>query len=294
MPDAHELSSGLLRVFVEVARLGSFTAAGTRLGYTQSAISRQISALEDEAGTPLFDRLPRGVRPTEPGRRLLPHAEAVLDRLEAARRELADLRELATGRLRVGAFATADASLVPKAIAAFRAAYPAVVVTLTEAYTPGLARRLREGELDVAILSGDGPFEGLDLRKLRDDAMLVALPAGHRLARRRRVRLIELADEEWIAGSERPEETLISSCLSHGFRPRLGFVARDWLAKQGFVAAGVGITLIPSIAAESVRPDIALVQLHPDEVPVRAVHAATPAGVALSPATRAFLDIVND
>jgi DNA-binding transcriptional LysR family regulator len=294
MPDTHELSSGLLRVFVEVARLGSFTAAGTRLGYTQSAISRQISALEDEAGTPLFDRLPRGVRPTEPGRRLLPHAEAVLDRLEAARRELADLRELATGRLRVGAFATADASLVPKAIAAFRAAYPAVVVTLTEAYTPGLARRLREGELDVAILSGDGPFEGLDLRKLRDDAMLVALPAGHRLARRRRVRLIELADEEWIAGSERPEETLISSCLSHGFRPRLGFVARDWLAKQGFVAAGVGITLIPSIAAESVRPDIALVQLHPDEVPVRAVHAATPAGVALSPATRAFLDIVND
>jgi DNA-binding transcriptional LysR family regulator len=294
MPDAHELSSGLLRVFVEVARLGSFTAAGTRLGYTQSAISRQISALEDEAGTPLFDRLPRGVRPTEPGRRLLLHAEAVLDRLEAARRELADLRELATGRLRVGAFATADASLVPKAIAAFRAACPAVVVTLTEMYTPGLVGRLRDGELDVAILSGDGPFEGLDLRKLCDDTMLVALPAGHRLARRRRVRLIDLADEEWIAGSDRPEQTLISSCLAHGFRPRIGFVARDWLAKQGFVAAGVGITLIPSIAAESVRPDIALVQLHPDEVPVRAVHAATPAGVALSPATRAFLDIVND
>jgi DNA-binding transcriptional LysR family regulator len=294
MPDTHELSSGLLRVFVEVARLGSFTAAGTRLGYTQSAISRQISALEDEAGTPLFDRLPRGVRPTEPGRRLLLHAEAVLDRLEAARRELADLRELATGRLRVGAFATADASLVPKAIAAFRAAYPAVTVTLTEAYTPGLARRLREGELDVAVLSGDGPFEGLDLRKLCDDTMLVALPAGHRLARRRRVRLVDLADEEWIAGSDRPEDTLISSCLARGFRPRLGFVARDWLAKQGFVAAGVGITLIPSIAAESVRPDIALVQLHPDEVPVRAVHAATPAGVALSPATRAFLDMIND
>ncbi|GAA3437523.1 LysR family transcriptional regulator [Kutzneria kofuensis] len=294
MPDAHELSSGLLRVFVEVARLGSFTAAGNRLGYTQSAISRQISALEDEAGTPLFDRLPRGVRPTEPGRRLLLHAEAVLDRLEAARRELADLRELATGRLRVGAFATADASLVPKAIAAFRAAYPAVTVTLTEGYTPGLADRLRDGELDVAILSGDGPFDGLDLRKLRDDTMLVALPAGHRLARRRRVRLVDLADEEWIAGSDRPEETLIRSCLAHGFRPRIGFVARDWLAKQGFVAAGVGITLIPSIAAESVRPDICLVQLHPDEVPVRAVHAATSAGVALSPATRAFLDIIDD
>lgn len=294
MPDTHELSSGLLRIFVEVARLGSFTAAGSRLGYTQSAISRQISALEDEAGTPLFDRLPRGVRPTEPGRRLLLHAEAVLDRLEAARRELADLRELATGRLRVGAFATADASLVPKAIAAFRAAHPAVTVTLTEAYTPGLARQLRAGELDVAVLSGDGPFEGIDLRKLRDDTMLVALPAGHRLARRRRVRLIDLADEEWIAGSDRPEETLISSCLARGFRPRIGFVARDWMAKQGFVAAGVGITLIPSIAAESVRSDICLVRLHPDEVPTRAVHAATPSGVALSPATRTFLAILDN
>jgi DNA-binding transcriptional LysR family regulator len=294
MPDAHELSSGLLRVFVEVARLGSFTAAGSRLGYTQSAISRQISALEEEAGTPLFDRLPRGVRPTEPGRRLLAHAEAVLDRLEAARRELADLRELATGRLRVGAFATADASLVPKAIAAFRAAYPAVTVTLTEGYTPGLARQLRDGSLDVAVISGEGPFEGLDLRKICDDTMLVALPAGHRLARRRRLRLVELADEEWIAGSDRPEDTLMSSCLAHGFRPRIGFVARDWLAKQGFVVAGVGITLIPSIAAGSVRPDISLVSLHPDEVPVRGVYAATPAGVALSPATRAFLAIVND
>ncbi len=294
MPDAHELSSGLLRVFVEVARLGSFTAAGTRLGYTQSAISRQISALESEAGTPLFDRLPRGVRPTEPGRRLLAHAEAVLDRLEAARRELADLRELATGRLRVGGFATADVSLVPKAIAAFRAAHPAVVVTLTEGYTPGLAKRLRAGDLDVAILSGDGPFDGLDLRKLCDDPMLVALPAGHRLARRRRVRLADLADEQWIAGSDRPEDTLISSCLAHGFRPRIGFVARDWLAKQGLVAAGVGITLIPAIAAESVRPDISVVRLRLDELPMRAVHAATPAGVALSPATRAFLDIVGN
>lgn len=139
--------------------------------------------------------------------------------------ELTDLRELATGRLRVGAFATADASLVPKAITAFRAAYPAVRVTLTEDYTPGLAEQLRAAELDVAILSGDGPFEGLDLRKLRDDTMLVALPAGHRLARRRRVRLVDLAGEDWIAGRDRPEDTLISSCLAHGFRPRIGFVA---------------------------------------------------------------------
>lgn len=124
MPETHDFSTSSLRVFVEVARLGSFTAAAQTMGYTQSAISRQISALENEAGTALFDRLPRGVRPTEPGRRLLGHAEAVLERLDAARRELTDLRDLATGRLRVGTFATAAAALVPKAIAAFRTTYP--------------------------------------------------------------------------------------------------------------------------------------------------------------------------
>ncbi|HWO68251.1 MAG TPA: LysR family transcriptional regulator, partial [Umezawaea sp.] len=103
MPRPHDFSTSLLGVFVEVARLGSFTAAAAELDYTQSAVSRQISALEDEAGAVLFDRLPRGVRLTEPGRRLLGHAQAVLEHLGTARRELADLRELATGRLRVGA-----------------------------------------------------------------------------------------------------------------------------------------------------------------------------------------------
>ncbi|MFF2849381.1 LysR family transcriptional regulator [Streptomyces sp. NPDC058001] len=294
-PGSRDLSTPLLRVFVEVARLGSFTAAGPVLGYTQSAISRQISALEDEAGTVLFDRLPRGVRLTEPGRRLLGHAEAVLDRLDTARRDLADLRELATGRLRVGAFATADAALVPRAVSAFRRGYPEVTVTLREGFTPELLALLAAGDADVAVVSYPGPhhIDGFDLRKLCDDYMYVALPADHRLAGARQLRLADLADEEWIAGSSRPEDTLISSCLRTGFQPRIGFVARDWMAKQGFVAAGVGITLVPSLAADAVRPDIALALLHPDDIPPRQVYAATASGFTPSPATREFLALLG-
>jgi DNA-binding transcriptional LysR family regulator len=296
MPAQHDLSTPLLRVFVEVARLGSFTAAGSELGYTQSAISRQISALEDEAGTALFDRLPRGVRLTEPGRRLLAHALAVLDRLDAARRELTDLRELATGRLRVGAFATADTAMVPWAIAAFMRSYPEVTVTLREGFTPELLDMLVAGDADLAVVSfpGTPDVDGLDLHKLCDDYMYVALPPGHRLAGARQLRLTDLVDEEWIAGSSRPEETLISSCLRTGFQPRIGFVARDWIAKQGFVAAGIGITLIPSLAADAVRPDITLALLHPDDIPPRQIYAATASGLTPAPATEVFLTLLRE
>ncbi|GAB3909047.1 hypothetical protein GCM10029964_109970 [Kibdelosporangium lantanae] len=153
MPASHEFSTPLLRVFVAVAKLGSFTAAGPDLGYTQSAISRQISALEDEVGVALFDRLPRGVRLTEPGRRLLPHAQAVLERLDTARRDLASLHALTTGRLRVAGFATADAVLVPQAIATFRRSYPDVEVTLQEGFTPDLLAMVGDGSVDIAVVS---------------------------------------------------------------------------------------------------------------------------------------------
>ncbi|WP_441247231.1 LysR family transcriptional regulator [Kitasatospora sp. McL0602] len=295
MPESHDFSTTLLRVFAEVARLGSFTEAGRALGYTQSAISRQVSALEAEAGAALFDRLPRGVRLTEPGRCLLGHAQAVLERLEAARGDLADLRNLVTGRLRVGTFATAAAALVPKAIAAFRATHPSIAVTLEEGLTPQLVTKLTAGEADVAVISTtyDQPLLGVELHKLCDDFMMVALPPGHPLAGRRQVTLADLAQEEWIAGSSRPEDTLISSCLRTGFRPRIGFVARDWIAKQGCVAAGLGITLIPSLAADAVRSDITLVSLHPDDIPVRRVYAATPYGPTPSPAALAFLGLLG-
>src|SRR5262245_41003339 len=112
------MDESVLRAFLEVARRGSITAAADALGYTQSAVSRQIAALEGELGAPLFDRRPRrGVRPTDAGTSFLPHAEAVLERLEAARWEIAALDDLRAGQLRVGAFPTANAELIPRALA---------------------------------------------------------------------------------------------------------------------------------------------------------------------------------
>lgn len=292
MPTPHSL----YEVFLRVARLASFTAAARSLGYTQSAVSRQIQTLEDEWGAALFDRLPRGVRLTEAGRVLLPHAEAVGERLRTARAELDALRTLGAGRLRIGSFSTADAALLPRALAAFRARHPAVALTRTEGPSAKHLALLSAGELDLAVVAETSgrPPRDCTPHHLLDERMYVALPGGHRLAGRTGLRLAELADEEWIAAGTRPEETLMHSALAGGFRPRAGFVAADWIAKQGFVAAGLGVTLVPELAASSVRPDLVLVPLHPQDAPRRGVYAATPRGIAPSPAAAALLTLLKE
>jgi DNA-binding transcriptional LysR family regulator len=287
-----------LEIFREVALRGSFTAAGQALGYTQSAVSRQVSALEQATGARLFDRLPRGVRLTEEGRCLLAHAEAVLERMRAAQDALDALRNLEAGRLRVGAFDSADAMLVPRALAAFRAAHPKVSLSVVEGSTSVQLGRLHNGEIDVAVISAypHQPLDTgqLDLHHLLDDPLLVALAAGHRLARGTALRLAELADERWIEGFPNSAETLVEACLRAGFRPRIDFGVRDWTAKQGFVAAGLGLALVPLLAAGATRPDVVLCPLHPHDAPVRTVHAATWRGVATPPPAAAFLQCLDE
>ncbi|MGW7405608.1 LysR family transcriptional regulator [Streptomyces sp. NPDC054833] len=301
MPNAHhdpDLSTVWLRVFLAVARHGSFTTAARTLGWTQSAVSRQISSLEAAlGGGPLFDRLPRGVRLTEAGRILVPYAETVAGALYGAGRELAALREGAAGRLRFGAFPSADAALVPHALAAFRARHPGVRVTREEGLTPGLLDRLADGHLEVAVVSttGRAPLEAYELHHLLDESLYVAVPAGHPLAREDApVRLGLLADADWISGGPRPEGTLLDAALRQGFRPRVAHVVAEWTAKQGYVAAGLGVALVPALAAASVRPDVALLPVLDEGAPARALYAATVRGRTPTPATEAFLTALRE
>ncbi|WP_239158047.1 LysR family transcriptional regulator [Streptomyces sp. SID13726] len=302
MPNPHrtdvpDLSTVWLRVFLEVARHGSFTVASRALGWTQSAVSRQISSLEGAlGGAPLFDRLPRGVRLTEAGRALVPHAEAVTGALHTAARELAALRELAGGRLRFGAFPTADAALVPHALGVFGSRHPGVRVSREEGLTPALLDRLVEGRLDLAVVSttSGAPLSSYELRHLLDESLYVAVPAGHPLAGGGPVRLGRLAGADWISGSPRPEGTLLDAALRQGFRPRIAHVVGEWTAKQGYVAAGLGVALVPALAAESVRPDIALLPVLDEGAPARAVYAATVRGRSLPPAAEAFVGALRE
>lgn len=299
-PAPPDLSTVWLRVFLDVARHGSFTVAARELGWTQSAVSRQISSLEAAlGGAPLFDRLPRGVRLTAHGRTLLPHAEETVSRLRAMQRELASLRDLTGGTLRFGAFATADAALVPRAIAAFRARHPGVTLTREEGLTPRLLARLGAGDLDLAIVSSTGGAlsggvaDTYELHHLLDEGLYIALPPGHPLAGHDSVRLSQLAQEDWISGSADAEGTLLEEAHRHGFRPRVAHVVAEWTAKQGYVAAGLGVTLVPALAADSVRADITLVPVRDKDAPPRAVYAATARGRVDPPAVAPFLEALR-
>ncbi|AYF30542.1 LysR family transcriptional regulator [Micromonospora tulbaghiae] len=288
------METQLLEVFRTVARHGSITTAARALSFTQSAVSRQIAALEADIGARLFDRLPRGVALTEEGRELLPHAEAVLDRLDAARRDLDDLRGLGRGRLRVGAFPTAVAALVPRAMASFRSSYPEISLSLVEGVTPRLLERLLADEADVAVVStsptGELDRERFDLRHLLDERLLVAVARDHRLARRRSVRLADLAQDAFVVGSAIAENSLLRASLPSGFSPRIDIVAAEWTGKLGCVAAGLGVALVPALAVRGTPPDIALLRLHPDDESVRQIFAATVRGRTSSPAVTHFLE----
>jgi len=292
------MDTSQLRTFLQVARRGSITAAADELGYTQSAVSRQVAALEASIGAPLFDRRARGVDLTAHGQLLLPHAESLLERLDATWRALRELDRVADGQVRVGAFPTANALLIPRAMAAFRRAHPQVALSLTEGSTHQQLARLDAGDIDIAVVSAF-PDQRLSDRRvtlshLLDDRMLVALSRDHPLARRRRLRLVELAADSWIAGASGVEDRLLDpKRLQPDFEPSLNFAVREWTAKLGLVAAGLGITLVPSLAAGAVRADIALVGLHPEERASRKVYAATARGRARSPAARAFLTVLR-
>ncbi|GIJ29656.1 LysR family transcriptional regulator [Micromonospora qiuiae] len=311
------METQLLEVFRAVARHGSITAAARQLRFTQSAVSRQIAALEADIGARLFDRLPRGVTLSEEGRLLLPHAEALLDRLVAVRRDLDELRGLGSGRLRVGAFPTAVAALVPRALASFRAAYPQVALSLVEGMTPSLLDRLTAGEADIAVVSmspatqtdtareadaaavSTSPTTQIDtsrfhLHHLVDERLLVAVSRDHRLARRRTVRLVELADDPFIVGSATDEENLLRASLPSGFQPRVDIVAAEWTGKLGCVAVGLGVALVPALAVRGAPADITLLSLHPDDESIRRIFAATVVGRSRPPAVSRFLTYLHE
>ncbi|MFC4585160.1 LysR family transcriptional regulator [Sphaerisporangium corydalis] len=285
-----------LRLLDVVARTGSFTAAAEELNYTQSAVSRRIASLEREAKGPLFERLPRGVRLTPAGTVLHRHAREVLERLESAAAELEAIHDGTGGRLRVGAFSTANAVMVPEALRVFRRARPEVEVTLVEGFSARLMERLHEGSLDLAVVSdypsGLSPAEDATLVPLLTDELLLALPHDHRLAGREVVRLGDLRDENWVEGAPPGHATMLAeSCAREGFAPKVGIRIGEWTGKLGYVAAGLGVALVPAMAARAVRGDLVLRSLGAT-APRRRVYAALPRTAPLSSAGT-LLDLLH-
>ena len=287
------LESRRLRVLLQVARSGSLAAAAEELGYTPSAVSQQIRALERELGTVVLERRGRGVALTEPGRALVGHARRIVDALGAAATEVEAIAGLRTGTLRVGWFSTAGAILVPRAIGRFRRRHPQIELVLEEADPDECAQRLREGELDLAVVYEfrlDEPLPAeLRLTPLLEDRLHIALPPDHRLAHRKRIRMAELASDTWIQGVRHGSTvaTLPAACREAGFAPHIAFQTDDPMAWQGLVAAAVGVAVIPQLALPTARPDIVARELDAPSL-VRKVSVAMPPGRYRPPAVEAM------
>ena len=294
-----------LRVLRAVAEHGSFSAAAESLSYSQPAISQQIAALEKRAGTTLVDRTSRGVRLTDAGQALVEHAEVVIARLAAAEAELEAIAGIRGGRVRLASFPTAGASLLPPAVAEFTRRHPEVELTFVEQEPEEAAQALRAAELEIAIVfeysqleqpEFERMYEGIELHRLIDDPMYLALPGDHPLAHKPRVRLNDFADETWI--QETGTHSWCGSfhaacCAAAGFDPKVGFHSDDYNVVQGLIAAGVGISLLPGLSLTNLREDI-VVRTLGRRAPARQIAAATLAGRYLSPATNAMLDILSE
>jgi DNA-binding transcriptional LysR family regulator len=288
-----------LKVLSEVVRLGSFSAAAGALDYSQSAVSQAIARLEAETGATLVVRDRRGIRPTSAGMTLLQHADAIFAQVQAAEDELAAVLGVRGGRLRVASFPSAGSTLIPQAVAAFRHSHPEVELSLGEGEPDQIAPRLRAGEFDLAVLfefAGDeSQFGGLAATPLIRDPMWLALPADHRLARKRALALWDLRNEDWVqtSASSPCARHVVRVCLDAGFEPRVSFESDDYETVQGLVAAGVGVALIPRLALSHRQPGLVVRQLEP-ESPVRRIFAATVDDPGVAPAARVMLRILYD
>jgi DNA-binding transcriptional LysR family regulator len=289
-----------MRVLREVAAQGSFSAAAEALSFTQSAVSQQVAALERESGTKLVERGTRGVSLTDAGRALVEHADVILARIEAAEEELAAIAGLRGGRLRLGSFQSAGATMLPRAVAEFHDRHPAVELGMIEAEPDEASERLRAGEIDLALVYDFEPLPGmldeeLELAHLIDDPYEVILPKGHKLAGRRTLRLRDLAEDPWIASTPACGCRQITerACNDAGFEPRVAFEADETLAAQALVAAGVGVTLLPRLALTTLHPGVEARSLGRD-APVRRIWVASVAGGYHSPASEAMVQILRD
>jgi DNA-binding transcriptional LysR family regulator len=287
-----------LRAFALVVDLGSISAAASVLGYTQSAVSQQLAALEREVGTALVDRSQRPLRATRAGASLRPHVERVLAALSGAEAAVEDLRG-GTPRLRLAAFPSALSSFVPAAVRDLRRAQPQLVVQVLQVETQEAVERLRGGDADLAVvhhMPGVAVPEtaGLQRRRLLVDHLHVVVPEGNRLARRDAVSLKDLEEEPLVLPRRDTPAGRFRSLVEHlcaraGFAPRVAYELDDLPAAQAFVAAGIAVVPMHGLILATLPPGATARPLAERPAGSRTVEALAP-GAARTPVVDDLLE----
>jgi DNA-binding transcriptional LysR family regulator len=289
---ALDVLAGRLRQFIVVAREEHLTRAAEILGVPQPTLSRSIARLEAELGVPLFTRPGRSIRLTRHGRVLLDCAQRSVATLATAVDRVVGEADPARGRVALGFLHTLGGDAVPRLLRDFRAQYPAVRFALVQDSGPALVARLREGEIDVCLTAPLPRGEdGITSRMLDEQRIDLFVPTGHRLARRRGVRLAEVADEDFIFMEPGYGLRTIADelCRAAGFQPRIAFEGQEADTARSLVAAGLGVSLLPATASSLADPAVVAVRVTAPRA-ARTVGIAWIAGRPLIPPAAAFRD----
>lgn len=286
-----------LRYFVALADERQFTRAAAREHIAQPALSQQIRRLEEELGLALVERTTRRVAITDAGEQLLARARRILAEVNAAQVEMQQLRGVATGHVTVGAIHTMGPVDVSLVLATFHQRHPGVELTVREQSSEELAEMLRVDELDLAFLSVTERIEshGLGLQQIVSEELVAVLPRNHRLGKRRRVRMVELAEDEFISFREgsRLRELLESAGRHAGYRPRITLESNESQRIRRLVARGLGVAILPRSDAVGPGADVAVATLV-DPSLSRDITLAWREGRRHAPAAAEFLDLARE
>jgi DNA-binding transcriptional LysR family regulator len=282
-----------LGYFRTVGRTQNVTRAAEQLGMTQPALSRSLGRLERELGVPLFERVGRNVRITRYGEAFLPYVDRGLRELEEGRRQLADLSGVEHGIIAFGFLFTLGVEVVPELVRGFKQQHPSVRFDLSQSPGAALERQLVLGEVDLCMTSGPVTNPRVAWKRLGDEELILIVPRGHRLAKRRSVRLREVASEPFV--SYKPNTAMRDLgddlCRKAGFVPTIAFEGEESGTVAGFVAAGLGVAIVPKATPHAAG----CVRLHITEpLASRSIGAIWMKDRYLPASTRAFRDYVLD
>ena len=284
-----------LRYVVAVARMGNFSRAAEHCHVSQPSLSQQIQKLENELGERLFDRMKRSAKLTPSGEAFLRRAVRILDELDAARREAAEAKDLLRGSVALGALPTIAPYLLPGVLAEFGRKFPGVDVIVQEDTTAQLIKYLLACEIDFAVASEPIRDERMEVTELFSEELLLALPPGHPLTRKRAISMSDLENEKFIVMKEGHclGDQVLGFCNRRDLQPSISFRSAQLETIQALVRSGLGLSLIPAMAAQSNRSDLPEYRTVQPPRPSRKIVAVWPRQRPLRLAAAEFLKMLS-
>ncbi|MDR7239170.1 LysR family transcriptional regulator [Neobacillus drentensis] len=287
----------ILRYVIMLANEKNFSKAAEKLHMAQPSLSYQIIKLENELGTQLFNRGHGEVQLTYPGKVFVEHALKINDQFNQLKREIDDVTDMHKGQLCIGSLATTGAYLLPEAISAFKNKYPGIELVLLEDNAPNLELLVLRGQVEICLLSMPITHKELEVEKILEEDVYLAVPPSHPLAKSQEVNLSDFKEEFFILlkkGTSFRKETE-NLCKEAGFEPRITFESINILTCLSLVSTGMGITFVPGMVIKNtpVSEPLVYLPLHVADNHKRNVVFAYKNGRYLSKAARSFINIMK-